>query len=695
MSYSKQICVIKNRFPKDYRVYVYSVENRYNQGKMNATYSDIVGGTSSTSSDWCFEGKDDSSKNHFVLTVSNNGITKYYQFYVVDTSTQRIMGVSSSLGANTMGFDSDNYPTFNLQCAFSSTRKTANKTSSYNCLGFACDSNQSATLYSLNNSTRLADGVTVNNLRYFKLLFTSMKGEQNNIADDDVGYSDDLQAFEEKIESTDYYNELTQETRTLTSITVDTKPAKTSYYIGDSLSLDGLVINLNYSDSTAEKVAYNDSKTAFSSSGFDSETAGDKTVNITYQGLTTSFSVNVIKKQETDGNFTVKIRNCENGVLYAKRNGADYTDETIASNLSNKSTLSIKYDDIFKAGTNNIYFVFYPDNDFIPSERPYGVITYVDASNNEQSFNLPFNEATITQSEIQTSVNTYYCDISVNTTRKTFAFGGYGVYYDTTLTSDTYKTALFNLFAGSSEDTSEYGLFNIYKTNINELKSLSKNRFKIRSSDYYYTEIDLSDYITSLIQYPFNIEATYEQALILGNVATQINSHIVDSVVLSNSFEIKINGHYKDTRDISDSNIQCNFPFVDMFEISSQYINSTIRAEYLTDILTNASVMNVYSDNILIFSTTCIIGFKLPYTFYNTPFNEITDNLRFKYQNCNITVTQKLNNSSRYSTLKKDILRNFNGYVQTNEHIEIDSSHMFGNEYNTLKQLLQAGVYIE
>lgn len=695
MSYSKQICVIKNNFPKNYRVYVYSIVNAYNGGVKDATYNDIIGRTDSTSSEWCFETKDDPSKNHFILNITNDGVDKYYQFYVVNTSTRQIMGINSTLSTNAKGLNSSDYPYVNLQCAYSSNKRNSTNTLSvYNCFGFSCSKNMQSRLYALDNSTNFIDDATVSSLRYFKIYFRREDGESKNITDNAVGYSENLQEFEEKIENTDYYNDLSTETKTLVSISVATNPTKTDYYTGDSLDLSGLVISLNYSDSSIEKIAYNGNESAFSSSGFDSDTAGSKTVIITYQGLSTSFNANVSEKQ-TSAKFTVNIRNCENGILYAKRNGADYTDETVASNLSSKSILSIPYDDIFKTGTNNIYFVFYPDNDYIPSERPYGIITYIDASNNEQSFNLPFNEATITQSETQTSVSTYYCDIAVNVSRKTFAFGGYGVYYDTSLSADTYKSALFNLLAGGSEDNSEYGLFNIYKTTPNELKALSKNRFKIRSSEYYYTEIDLSGYITSLIQYPFNIDATNEQPLILGNVATQINSHIVDSVIVSNTFEIKINGHYKDSRDISESTVQCNLPFADTFEISSQYVNSAIKVEYLTDILTNSSILNLYSNDILIYSTPCVIGFKLPYTFYNTPFNEIADNLRFKYQNCNITVTQRLNNSTRYNTLQKDVLRNFNGYIQTNEHVEIDSSRMFGNEYDTIMQMLQSGVYIE
>lgn len=395
-------------------------------------------------------------------------------------------------------------------------------------------------------------------------------------------------------------------------------------------------------------------------------------------------------------NFEISITNCANGIIYAKRHGITPSDTTIASNESDKSKISIPYDTIFSENTN-IYFVFYPNADFTPTERPYGTITYKDSDGNEQSFNLPFFDVTVDISDTQKDVQTYEFDITVNSTRKTFAFGGYGVYYDTSLTSDTYISGIFNILAGEVIPTTtitEYGLFNVYNTTTDELKKLSQNRFKIYSSDYYYEEIDLSGYITSLIEYPFSVKAETELALILGNVALQINSHSVDEYIITVSFEIAINGHYKDNRDKFNSEITLFIPFIDSISIDSNYINTAIKCEYNTDILTNTSVLNVYSNDILIYSTTCIIGYKLPYVYYEQAVNELTDNLRFKNQNCKIQVRQKLNNSDRFSTLKKDTLKNFSGYVRTNEHINIDSSKMMSNELQSIKQLLQGGILI-
>ena len=77
--------------------------------------------------------------------------------------------------------------------------------------------------------------------------------------------------------------------KTLESITISTYPSKTTYYIGDSLDTTGLVLTLTYSDgSTATATS------GFTTSGFSSTSVGSKTVTVTYNGKTATFTVTVI-----------------------------------------------------------------------------------------------------------------------------------------------------------------------------------------------------------------------------------------------------------------------------------------------------------------------------------------------------------------------------------------------------------------
>jgi len=76
---------------------------------------------------------------------------------------------------------------------------------------------------------------------------------------------------------------------TVSSIAMKTQPTKTTYSTGESLDVTGMVITATYSDSTTQDV----NVTAAMCSGFDSSIAGTKTVTVTYQGKTTTFTVTV------------------------------------------------------------------------------------------------------------------------------------------------------------------------------------------------------------------------------------------------------------------------------------------------------------------------------------------------------------------------------------------------------------------
>ena len=76
---------------------------------------------------------------------------------------------------------------------------------------------------------------------------------------------------------------------TVTSITVNSTTHKTAYKVGDTIDLTGLTIEAAKSDGTKETVTVTNPMI----SGFDTSSAGTKTVTITYGGKTTSYTVTV------------------------------------------------------------------------------------------------------------------------------------------------------------------------------------------------------------------------------------------------------------------------------------------------------------------------------------------------------------------------------------------------------------------
>jgi GH43 family beta-xylosidase len=82
--------------------------------------------------------------------------------------------------------------------------------------------------------------------------------------------------------------------KVLTGITV-TMPAKTEYLVGDVIDAAGMTVTAKYSDESSEIISE-----GYSLSGFDSTTAGTKTVTVSYEGKTATFQVTVREKQATE-----------------------------------------------------------------------------------------------------------------------------------------------------------------------------------------------------------------------------------------------------------------------------------------------------------------------------------------------------------------------------------------------------------
>ena len=70
---------------------------------------------------------------------------------------------------------------------------------------------------------------------------------------------------------------------------------KKSYAVGDKLDLTGMVLTVHYSDGSTREIAAGD----VTVTGFDTETRGEKTVTLSYEGVSASFTITVTKAAGT------------------------------------------------------------------------------------------------------------------------------------------------------------------------------------------------------------------------------------------------------------------------------------------------------------------------------------------------------------------------------------------------------------
>ncbi len=74
----------------------------------------------------------------------------------------------------------------------------------------------------------------------------------------------------------------------VTSIAIETEPTKKNYYIGDLLNTSGLKLSATRTDGSTETIT-----SGFTTYGFNSTSAGQKTVTVLYEGKTATFNVTV------------------------------------------------------------------------------------------------------------------------------------------------------------------------------------------------------------------------------------------------------------------------------------------------------------------------------------------------------------------------------------------------------------------
>ncbi len=151
---------------------------------------------------------------------------------------------------------------------------------------------------------------------------------------------------------------VTVSAKTLTDITV-TPPTDTDYFIGEELDTTDMVVTAVYNNGTSEVIADTD----YEVTGFDSTTAGTKTVTVTYNGKSKTFEVTVREKPELQSLelvsppsktvYTVGEEIDKTGLII----NAVYSDGSKAD-VTNSVKISANYDNT-TPGEKTITFVYY------------------------------------------------------------------------------------------------------------------------------------------------------------------------------------------------------------------------------------------------------------------------------------------------------------------------------------------------
>ena len=121
----------------------------------------------------------------------------------------------------------------------------------------------------------------------------------------------------------------------LNSISIQTTPTKSEYFVGDELDTTGLVLKLTFADGSVSTV-----DSGFTTSGFDSTTAGEKTVTVTYLGKSTTFAVTVQELSVTG----ISVKTNPTKINYWLGEELDTTGLVLTVTYNNGSTADISTD---------------------------------------------------------------------------------------------------------------------------------------------------------------------------------------------------------------------------------------------------------------------------------------------------------------------------------------------------------------
>ena len=182
--------------------------------------------------------------------------------------------------------------------------------------------------------------------------------------------------------------------RTLNRIEIESLPSKKTYGIGEELDLSGLKVIAIYDNEEREDIT-----SSVTTSGFNSKILGSHTINVMYEGKSTSFNINVIKTGFfAQGTFITKIniKNNPQKVIYKYGEELDLTGLVVESILSNGKTGYVYNYEVsgynpFKIGNQRIVITYKTKNRY-NKEKVFTTSFYVEVIDYIENINVNFKK---------------------------------------------------------------------------------------------------------------------------------------------------------------------------------------------------------------------------------------------------------------------------------------------------------------
>lgn len=280
--------------------------------------------------------------------------------------------------------------------------------------------------------------------------------------------------------------------------------------------------------------------------------------------------------------------------------------------------------------------------------------------------------------------------------------------------SDDLKYAYANIYnvngdvtlsLSASKHTEQIGKFvNLYNTNDIELNRLSEVRFYNVGGGS--TEIvDYGSFIYNLMSLPFEIPSDMlidEATIQLGNYDSNVASTLIKGHLLNiNIGNIFVDEKYHNVYDYINTECYLHLPFIEKMLMNVEYvINHTITINYVIDLYTGKSTVNIISDftGKVVASKPFDIGYKIPFISEqnNTLVSElqtmVDNDIRTAFIEVVRNIPYDVNTPFGKDTIDYGKLEDYEGYIEVNNIIlNVTATNA---EKSEIEMLLKQGVFI-
>lgn len=184
------------------------------------------------------------------------------------------------------------------------------------------------------------------------------------------------------------------------------------------------------------------------------------------------------------------------------------------------------------------------------------------------------------------------------------------------LASEPLRSATVHAVCQAIPLIEDFGVFNIYAPTLENLTAVSNMRYDFSEShEYYYKDVDLGQYVLSLMKVyvPFNTAVNAE--IVLGGYQTGVSCPSITYPYASvDCKSVQIEEYNHDVTDYSSTTLRAFLPFYGFVNLDPvYYMGKEVSLDYEVELLTGKALITLNAEGTIIETFTCKVAMDIPY----------------------------------------------------------------------------------